>query len=524
MVLHRAVAPLLACLALLLAPAGSRAEDDGDGDGKWRQASSRQQPAVVPCEQGDKTEACPMLAALATKVDAAFAAALKRVAPRTAPLLARDEVWLGESIPALREREEGDATTELVETMLRDRVAVLEGIADGVGRRGLAGKWANAFADAEITAGRQGALVLSSSLHRPINRREAVVAEHGPQDCRARAVLRPLQGGWFAGRLEAEPGNGDKAGDAAPEAETGKEEALEVRVRLQGETLRVVVGAFHGKESIDLPPACGVVDQITGTYFAIGKAADGHVGAASPPPFTAPTFDCTHLDTADQEEICADPELAANDVRLNQAWSRLQPRLDAATRRHLLADQRRYVISQVSQYPEFLHPAWDKSNYAFHQLGYARDMLARLQRERIAMLEGFDEDRRGLEGLWLAADAIIAVQRDKDGGLIASGRKWFQGDWKAGCAFDMKGSLKDGAFRSAEPRQNPDTLERDGATLVVNRQDAAFAEKREYDERTTTPGDDAPKCRRNYHVSSTSRLFPVRPSVHIDSLGEDAIR
>jgi hypothetical protein len=64
-------------------------------------------------------------------------------------------------------------------------------------------------------------------------------------------------------------------------------------------------------------------------------------------------------------------------------------------------------------------------------------------------------------------------------------------------------------------RKNPDTLERESATLIVNRQDDAFARKRR------GPDDDAdpPKCLRNYTISSTARLFPARPSPDIDNLG-----
>ena len=50
--------------------------------------------------------------------------------------------------------------------------------------------------------------------------------------------------------------------------------------------------------------------------------------------------------------------------------------------------------------------------------------------------------------------------------------------------------------------------------LIVNRQDDAFAKKRQ--------GSDDPdqqKCRRSLHTSSTVRLFPVRYSPDIDNSG-----
>lgn len=170
--------------------------------------------------------------------------------------------------------------------------------------------------------------------------------------------------------------------------------------------------------------------------------------------------------------------------------------------------------AQVNQYPQFLHPAWEKQSYFMHYAANGRDKLDRFQKERIALLEGFDEKRSGLAGIWLSHTAILKVTAAEDGSLKAEGWKWDQGDWKAGCDFDIKGKVSGGVFRSDEKRKNPDTLERDHATLIVNRLDDVFAAKR--------PGkDDAdePKCRRNMINSSTARLFPAKPSPDIDNLG-----
>jgi hypothetical protein len=59
----------------------------------------------------------------------------------------------------------------------------------------------------------------------------------------------------------------------------------------------------------------------------------------------------------------------------------------------------------------------------------------------------------------------------------------------------------------------PDTLERDHASLVVNRLDDVFAKKRD-----GSDSNDEPKCKRNYSNSSTARLFPAKPSPDIDNL------
>lgn len=432
---------------------------------------------------------------LALKADAALTAALAVVAPRTAPLLLRDQSWLNEVANNSQERPgDDDEQAAFLVGMLEQRVAMLEAVVAGVHRAGLPGRWGNAFADAEVTAGGKGSATLKLSQHRNYDGRDAK-----RQGCEAKAVLTPAGGGWLRGKLEAD----------------GSDEAvIKVGVRLQGETLRVVL-TRAARDGVISAPDCAM-DQMTGTYFAVGPAPAGGAARAQPtPPFVAPSFDCTRPETTDQEEICADPELAANDVRLNAAWARLLPRLDAETKRHLIADQRRYVAAQIQQYTEFLHPLWDKTTYTFHSLGGARAELHHLQRERIALLKGFDEGRRGLEGAWLASDAMLLVERGNNGEMTASGWKWFQSEWKAGCDYEIKGRIEAGRFVSGDSRKNPDTLERDHATLVVNRLDDEFAAKRVPGD-GESPGADQQKCKRRLDVSSTSRLFPVRPTPDID--------
>jgi uncharacterized protein len=189
--------------------------------------------------------------------------------------------------------------------------------------------------------------------------------------------------------------------------------------------------------------------------------------------FVAPSFDCARPATASEEEICADPDLAGNDQKLNRAWKALLPRLDEVTRRALTEDQRGYVRAQSNQYPQFLHPAWEKRTSQMHYTGDGRDKLYRLQLERIALLEGFDESRSGFAGVWLAHNAILEVKAAGNGAVTAKGWKWEQGDWKAGCDFEMTGKVVNGAFHAKEKRKNPDTLERDHATLIVNRRTMA---------------------------------------------------
>ena len=183
---------------------------------------------------------------------------------------------------------------------------------------------------------------------------------------------------------------------------------------------------------------CRGANQSTANYFAIGTMPAAN-GLSAPAPFVAPTFDCVHPATESDEEICADPDLAANNVRINKAWKRLLPRLDAATRRLLTEDQRAWAKSQPERYFSMLHPAWAKQTNFVHWTALARANLAQLQRERIVMLENYDENRLGYEGEWWGYNAILSVTRDKDSKLSADGNKWFEGDYKGGCDYQLQG-------------------------------------------------------------------------------------
>jgi len=328
-------------------------------------------------------------------------------------------------------------------------------------------------------------------------------------ECTVGALVKPAAGGWLAGSLLPDEAALSKA---SADAKSEPKKPPAIRMRRQGETLRVAIVA--GDEGYDLP-GCESVEQITASYFPSGKAAPDKADTT----FVTPTFDCTDPKTATEEEICADPDLADNDQRLNRAWKALLPRLDGVTRRALTEDQRSWVKTQAAQFPQFLHPAWEKRTSQMHTTTDARDHLNGLQRERIALLEGFDDKRTGLAGVWLAYNALIRITANADGTLSGQGWKWEQGDWKAGCDYAMTGKAVNGIFRSDEKRKNPDTLERDHATLIVNRLDDAFAKKRWKKDGTADEAADEAKCRRNVANSSTAKLFPARPSPDIDNFG-----
>lgn len=438
---------------------------------------------------------------LVARIDGAFDAALLKAASGTRPLLKRDQVWFNEMIveaaDLVVEMDDPDLRAGFAET-LQARAATLDGIGAGFGRADVTGRWSSAFGNIVVSPAGGDAYRLT------IDIRVNYGSDRHAQ-CLVGALVVPGAGGWLTGALVPEPA-------ASTDAASGPRKPPTLKLRRQGETLRIVIVADKEGSNRDLP-GCKSVEQITASYFPVGKAEAS--SATTGTAFTAPTFACARPETATDEEICADPDLADNDRRLNRAWKALLPRLDDATRRALTADQRNWVKSQAAQYPQFLHPAWEKRTTQMHYTTDARAHLDGLQRERIALLQGFDDTRTGLAGIWLAYNALIKITARADGTLTAQGWKWEQGDWKAGCDYAMTGKLVKGTFRSDETRKNPDTLERDHATLVVNRLDDAFAGKRWNKDGTEDAGADVAKCRRNLSNSSTARLFP--PARHLTS-------
>jgi uncharacterized protein YecT (DUF1311 family) len=504
---HRLAA--LALAVACLAPAAASAMDD------FVNAISGGPTLIALC--GDdapvKSAACKELglAALPEQIEKAFHATLAKTPVNARPLLTRDQVWFAEivlngaeSMPQSNDPNEREAFAK----SLRQRITTLADIAAGFGRSGIAGRWVNAFGSVDVTPADGAAYRIAIETH----------AVYGTDDerhreCQASALLRAEPGGWLSGNiLQKHARPTPTTGEATATADDAK--PLTLKIRRQGGTLRVVV---DGKESIDATlPDCKFIGQVTASYFAGGTPdAAGATTEKAYAGFVAPTFDCARPATASDEEICADPDLAENDQKLNRAWKALLPRLDPTTRRALIEDQRDYVGAQSNQYPQSLHPGQNKQSYFVHFTAYARFELNGLQRERIALLEGFDESRRGFAGVWLAHDAILKVTAGEDGSLSAEGWRWNQGDWKGGCNYAIEGKVVNGIFRSNDKGKNPDTLERDHATLIVNRQDDVFAKRRFRPDGTLDPNAVEPKCERI--SSSTARLFPARPSPDIDN-------
>ncbi len=490
----------LVTATVLLAPLTCYAMDD------YLRAASSAPVKITLCGEtnsngsGIKTATCEEKGydKLVAAIDQSFDAALARSPANIRPLLRRDEAWFNEMIglaaDTVQEVNEAELNDNFVAT-LRRRQTVLDEIAGGFGRSGLAGKWVNAFGNLTVSPDANGARQLTIDM-------SAYYGSDKHRQCKLSTAVTKA-GSWLSGSIQLPPNAAAPAG----EQRTKPARLPTIKLRRQGETLRVVM--TDGDDTIGDRDDCDDPSQITGTYFASGSSDGADKAVTS---FVIPTFDCTRPETATDEEICSDPDLAENDQRLNRAWKALLPRLDDATRRALTEDQRNWVRTQTEEFPEFLHPAWNKRTSEMHFTADARDHVDALQRERIALLEGFDDKRTDLAGIWLAYNAILKVTIDKDGRLTAQGWKWEQGDWKAGCDYEISGKIVGGTFRADERRKNPDTLERDHAMLIVNHLDDSFASKRNGKET-----DDEAKCKRRLDNSSTARLFPARTSPDIDN-------
>src|SRR5262249_18513045 len=162
--------------------------------------------------------------------------------------------------------------------------------------------------------------------------------------------------GWLEGKVLPETSPG---GIEVPAPADNPLKPPTVKLRRQGETLRVVVINAPDATWENWPevshPTCKDEKGLTGSYFASGKPNPALTSDKTVTDFVAPSFDCAHPFSASDEEICADPDLAADDVRLNRAWKALLPRLDEATRHALMDDQRHWIKAQGNEYAEFLH-------------------------------------------------------------------------------------------------------------------------------------------------------------------------
>lgn len=308
---------------------------------EYLRASSSKPVPIRLCGEADadriKTALCREQGydRLVAQIDKAFDAVLPKTPANVRPLLKRDQAWFNEMIleaaDLVVEMDDGDIRADFAET-LQSRAAALESMADGIGRAGFAGRWTSAFGGIVVTPAEAGAYRVAVDIR-------VSYGSDRHAACTAGARVKPNGGAWLAGSLRPDEAAAAKApadGKATADVKSEPKKPPTITIRRQGETLRVAIVA--GDEGYDLP-GCESVEQITASYFPSGKA---EAAPKADTAFVTPTFDCTRPDTATEEEICADPDLADNDQRLNRAWKALLPRLDDATRRALTEDQRNW--------------------------------------------------------------------------------------------------------------------------------------------------------------------------------------
>jgi uncharacterized protein YecT (DUF1311 family) len=317
--------------------------------------------------------------------------------------------------------------------------------------------------------------------------------------CNARAEVQPQSDGWLAGpatRIDKDAAPGPAGSDHSP---------FELRLRLQGHTLRIVLMPSEQDSFCETP------EQITGTYFALGPAAAGQAppvaGAART---VSPSFACATAKGTDEEEICADPDLAARDADIARVYREALRLLDTKSAGFLRDDQRAYVKENAIAFDVQLEPGWDKQAYFVHHTGNARNELLLRLSERLAMLTNLEPARRGTAGLWIGHNALLAIVPDRDNKdvLRASGSKWDSSDYKSHCEFEARGRLSGGVFKTEDSFP---ALARDGATLTIDGNDPDVIRDRNGKRKREQPD----YCTRM--DSARARLFPVKAGTAIDT-------
>jgi uncharacterized protein len=366
--------------------------------------------------------------------------------PATAMLLRRDNARFEDILGDLTSAFTGGADPQRVRVLdlLRQRADMLQKLRTTPKPSAPVGAWANAFGSVKIAAGTGDHLTIAADARGHYQENEE------PFVCAVAADLALTPDGWFTGatRRDADAGDADVKG-------------FLLRIRLQGGTLRVVM---EGEQD---DPLCPNAELVTGSYFPLFTTDPLARGVAAAPP-VSPSFDCGGAKNLDEQEICADPELAALDGEIARAYREALRQLDPNAANHLRTDQRSWVKENALAYDSQLHPAWAKQSYFLHHGGIARaELLSRLK-DRHALLTNLDTKRRGFEGFWLGHDAMLRIEPadDKpDGTLRAVGQKWDSSDYKSHCDFEAVGRIRSGRFETTDSFPS---LARDGMTLTLD--------------------------------------------------------
>ena len=415
-------------------------------------------------------------------VDASLVRAQHAVDPVTAMLLRRDQNWVMEIAGGAYAQFNGadDPRRQGIIAILQQCLAMLDHMASRAD--GITGEWRNALGTATVAIRPNGVF------HVDI-RTKALYWDGDQPACALAADVKLGDDGWLSGPAGV-MSDGKEPAAIAPDS------TFTLHARLQANTLRVVIA--HDNDYF----ACQPVESFTASYFPMVGVFAATL-SNTPPPMTAPSFTCATAKNSDEQEICADPELAEKDVAIAGAYNDALHHLDPKSAEYLRDDERAWVAGNKDAYDSQIHAAWDKQNYFIHHTDNARHELYLRLKERLAMLKSLDDKREGEEGLWVGYNAMLAIAPDKDksGMLQAAGRKWEAGNWKSHCDFAADGKMAGGHFKTDDEFPK---LALDAVTLTLG------------DEKTQ-PG----YCERM--KSPKARLFPVKAGADV-GFNDDRIR
>jgi uncharacterized protein len=425
------------------------------------------------------------LRSLGAEIDTEMARLTRGADPLTVLLLKRDQVWFTDILGAVNlsefQGQDDAAYARLLASLKARRRALAHQRTGNVTTP--EGSWSNAFASATVAkaAGEAFMLTLEARLSYP-------EANRGEIDCAAKVTGTLGKDGWYAANVS------DKE-DSDGRLDT-------IRFRLQGNTLRLVhepnmeAGVCDGKPHESEGDRRGSADVLTGSFFATGPAVAG----GSPARAVAPSFDCGKAENADEEEICADPDLAQADRGIARLYVDKIKTLEHKLAGFLRTDQRGWASDNSLGYLANLQPGQDKAQAMVHHTSDARRQLYLRQRLRLLLLANLDDQRKGLDGLWLGYNASLAFAPAKgksDGTISAQGGKSDVEDYKAHCDFAGDGRIENGGFKTKDEFPK---LTREAGTLLIEGNDE------------DQPG----YCSRMR--SPKARLFPVKAGVGIEAI------
>lgn len=157
--------------------------------------------------------------------------------------------------------------------------------------------------------------------------------------------------------------------------------------------------------------------------YKIAAIAAAAIAAVSQPAGAAsPSFDCKTNHSLLERLVCSDEELARLDVEMSKAYAAAMKRAGHAGNAALLADQRDFNKDSLQGVEYRLNEASPDAEPAEEDLpngGYGRkaaiaDLAWRLQ-ERIAVLNAFEPERAGFEGLWRSQSGQAKIEKDGTG-------------------------------------------------------------------------------------------------------------